>query len=262
MCTTIDSPAYKEKLHPVVQPQESATRRRHVQFSDERGDGTYGEIVTAVYPMLQLASEMSDEEKQAIWWSNDDFLSFRLMSRRLGKEAIRSEGKEDLKSYKVVVLKVQQACERFEEPTAKQRDDLKQWITATDSRRGIERLCIPEVHALRAERIRSTVQSVLWAQEYCSEMSWDCKAEFTRVLSEIRTRGARSFARLLGDCDAHSATSKAARGVRRSSQQATLLKFKSFQRKELFNTPSTIPALAENTTKLKVGKRWLRSPSA
>ncbi|KAI2506775.1 hypothetical protein MHU86_7670 [Fragilaria crotonensis] len=230
MCTAIDSPLYTIKSCPSKHPQVPTARRRRVQFCDECGTGTSGEVVTAVHPVLHRASEMSDEEKQAIWWSKDDFRSF--------KEAIRRESTQGCESYKMVIFSVQQACERFDEPSAELMHDLKQWITTADSRRGTERLCIAEVRGLRTEGIRSTVQSVLWAQDCCSEMCWDCKAEFTRVISEIRTRGARSFARLLGDCDAHSALSEAMRGVRRSPQKVGFLKCIFQQKNASWNIPS------------------------
>ena len=195
-----------------IHPHEPTGRRRgQVRFCDEDGSGTNGVTVKIVGPLLQPASAMTNDEKHAIWWSKEDSCSFTFNARLLGKEIVLREKGDDPRGYKMVILGAQQACERFEEPTAEQRHNVKKWINATDSRRGIERLCIPEVRALRAERISDTIHAVLWGQECCSDICWNCKAEFIRTSSEIGSNGARSFARLLGDCDADAARAEAMR---------------------------------------------------
>ena len=234
---------------PSIHPQERTDRGQgRVRFCEEDGTGTDRVTVTIVGPLLNPASAMSDEEKQAIWWSKSDCRAFTLNARLLGKETILRESGGDSKGYKMVILNAQQACELVEEPTTELRHNLKRWISAADSRRGIERLCIPEARALRAERITNTVHSVLWAQGYFSDMCWDCKAELTRSISESRSHGARSFARLLGDCDAHAARSEALRGLRR----AALWRCKSSSENELSNAPP-----AENKAK-SVGQKSRR----
>ena len=221
------------KRCPGIHPQESidCRKRGRVRFCEEDGIDTDSVTVTVVGPLLHPASAMSDEEKQAIRWSKSDYRSFTLNARLLGKETILRESGDDSKGYKMVILSVQKACDLADDSTAEQRHNLKQWISAADSRRGIERLCIAEVRALRVERITNTIHSVLWAQEYFSDMCWDCKAELTRSISKIRSHGARSFAQLLGDCDAHAARSEALSGVRR----AALRRCKSSSENKLLN---------------------------
>ena len=235
-------------------PQEPTARRQgRVRFCEEDGIDTDGVNVTVLGPLLHPASVMFDEEKQAIWWSKSECRSFTMNARLLGKETILRESGDDSKGYKMVILSAQQACELFEEPTAELRHSLKRWIRAADSRRGIERLCIAEVRALRAERISNTVHSVLCAQESFSDMCWDCKAELTRTISEIRSQGARSFARLLGDCDAYAAQSEALRVARR----AALWTCEQSSENELSNAP-----LAENKAKSVEQKSTRRLPAA
>lgn len=246
MCTTFTTQTHLLKCEATLIPQDIPDRRRRRARFTNDGDDNDKEEITVMGPLLEPASGMSEETKQDIWWQKDDFESFNANVNLLAQEAIRRET-ETSKGYKMTFLSAYMACDCTDGPSSQQVHYLKQWTKAAFSRRGLERLCIEELSQQRMERRKKTIAAVLDSQGCSSNMNLDNRAEFIKSVSECRSRGARSFAALLGEGDAFASREvsqlNSGLNVNIVEKKVTQQGDKKEQTKRLFNKEKKFPRI-------------------
>lgn len=90
-------------------------------------------------------------------------------------------------------------------PSARDVEKLSQWARVAHSRRGLEKMSLPEISQLRKECRLSVVRSVLETQSRPDFSSAEERFQTIRIQCERRTRAARLFAQVLGQADAAAA---------------------------------------------------------
>lgn len=172
-------------------------------------DESSAPTIEMVGPLLVPSSEMSCEEKEAVWWQQHDYDSFCANLRVLAVESRRRDminGKSDPACYSAVIHRAYTACVGYDAkgPSRKERSRLAQWTILANTRRGLERGCVRQIGIYRSEQKKEAIQGVLRAQRKLRRSQQD-KADILCMVSESLTRSARLYAALLGEADAFAA---------------------------------------------------------
>jgi hypothetical protein len=159
---------------------------------------------------------LSDVDLVELWWSESELKSFQNSATLLKKEIMKHSKIDTRHSFADILTTTFLSCDFIDGPTPKQRHYLREWTRNAPSRRGIENLIVSELALIRKDKKRKAIEDVLTAQECCSNLCQDMKAEFIRSISECRSMTARNFASMIGDADAYAEGFKII-SIRRSS---------------------------------------------
>mmetsp|Transcript_17882 Transcript_17882/g.32325 ORF Transcript_17882/g.32325 Transcript_17882/m.32325 type:complete len:251 (-) Transcript_17882:1174-1926(-) len=184
--------------------------RRRVHFGDETSESsTAKEKVDILRPLLTPSSEMSILDKRDLWWQPNEFDAFLENAKILATESRRFDSPNDDGCYAEVIRSVYWSCEgsKAKGPTRKQFHKLSQWIKVARTRRGLERVCVPEIGVSRSRRKKDVIRGVLRAQKKRQQnRSQKDKDVLLSMVSKTLTRPARLFAAVMGEADAHAAS--------------------------------------------------------
>mmetsp|Transcript_35699 Transcript_35699/g.53219 ORF Transcript_35699/g.53219 Transcript_35699/m.53219 type:complete len:297 (+) Transcript_35699:247-1137(+) len=168
-----------------------------------------------IIELIPLPDELSQEERQSVWWTMDDYQEFSETAHHICKE-VRRHGAlttgldEALKRSERAAKMVDES--RVEEVITKISADpgLAQWCTHGHSRRGLERSGSRYHNSFRGVQAQDTRACALLFQSNLSR-------EELRTEYLLRSRSARIFARLMGEADAIAATRTPTMALRRWS---------------------------------------------
>mmetsp|Transcript_12120 Transcript_12120/g.16935 ORF Transcript_12120/g.16935 Transcript_12120/m.16935 type:complete len:283 (+) Transcript_12120:33-881(+) len=172
-------------------------RKRKVRFQDD----------SEIIQFVQRASELSDCEKQDLYWSKQDYCRFRASSRAIATMVRDSREHTNPRSYANVIMRAYTACGEWqsEGPDEKTRKQLQQWTRVGTARRGLERWGVKEIGAIITKRKDLALSGVLRIQKMVQareEMSDEERADFIRISYEQLTRPAKIFGETMGQADA------------------------------------------------------------
>ena len=144
------------------------------------------------------------EESHLSWYSAEELHTIKEKCHTLARQIYKSEKNfvEMQTSYRNVLIRVYDACcqtpSEQKEPTITQQDTmlLQKIITKSNTRTGLERVCIRQIAHDRRFRRGQVVDAVLGIQA-CKSGSERAKTELTRMSSECVSRASRRFARFM-----------------------------------------------------------------
>ena len=157
------------------------------------------------HPCVPLLSELSDEDREAIWFTAAEFDRFQLTSRMIAREC-RKLG------YGSLLLTAN-------EDTDESLLALKRWAIHGHSRRGLEHWCCLTHGAIRKARHTNLIRKVLQAQDAFRQKKVDDAAFWIGEVSRNHSQQARRFARKLGVADAFAAISFESNATRRTASE-------------------------------------------
>lgn len=182
-------------------------------FNDGDDDENDSRVsVTIIPPLLIAASDMSDAERRAIWYQPQEYDAQQHTARNIALAIRRREPcdpRGNPTTYSNVLARVYTSClsTRMNGPTKQDMDKLSHWTRVAHSRRGLEKMSLPEISKLRKQCKDKVVQAVLEAQDCLLDnaTSYEERADVIRRQCERRSRSASLFAAAMGQADAKAA---------------------------------------------------------
>lgn len=180
-----------EEMFTLMEPQQ----RAFVQF---------GEPLTREMP---ARSSLSDEEKEAMFYAREELRAMRDEASTMAKQVIRKQNLEKPMSYAAVVKRTYDACCLGN--AVPKSDDIRllvRWGKLRPARRGLEKVCVPDVCQRSRDRRMKAVRTVLEIQKRAQHLKPSEREQLLRKASVTVGQVARVHARVLGIVDAASVT--------------------------------------------------------
>jgi hypothetical protein len=198
----------------VIRKLIEASKCRRVKF---------GSVETIQLHDVPPASQMTMKERGTLWWSRDDFKSFKSSIKIMSKSMrYRPEGAAGAElSYASTLGRVYAACVNANtdddiDIAVVDRDLLIQWARNAHCRRGLERRVVRSIIKMEGCDVR---EKVIYAVNYLNSnptIDQDIKDESINTLCTRMTRPARLFAQCLALVDAECVTPNEKEGKRLS----------------------------------------------
>jgi hypothetical protein len=191
----------KKQLPPLLLEE---TSRRRVRFSI---------VQTALLEDVPLASQMTETEKNTLWWSEDETAIAKQCIATICDTTTtpcRPNCGDSSSSYISVLGRVYDQCHNskstYSSPAVDGNDQklLSQWARNSQFRRGLEARII---HSTIREQRKGARETLVYAVQMLHKnkmIDVKTKAEVIRKCSERMTKGARLFAQSLAQADAES----------------------------------------------------------
>lgn len=186
-------------------PKPSRRQRRRVRFErSETGDGVKTSEIAA--PHRQLFSDA-----QRLWWQREDFERIRLEASKVTEDirlgdVLWADARKY--SYSKCLSKLYRCSNKKNAELSSQvKDDFFFWILVGHSRRGLERFVMDDLRKDREQKRCDAFETVLVEQDKCEErhLSIEETERIIHAAYEKQSRGAKKFAELMGEADAHAA---------------------------------------------------------
>lgn len=189
-----------------VAVQRNKKKGKRVSFDrDERGN-----VKTDILgPLLKPSSEMSDLEKQSLYWRKWDYDVFRSARHMLVSVTRQSFAREpprtcrnNTDSYQKIITRLSDACHETE--TLARRQDLYRLAsegTRTNSLRGLEHHLVPEVTTQRQAEKKRFHAKFMEIQELLSGGDPDLKVDGLCRVSRMYSESDKLYAQAFGTVD-------------------------------------------------------------
>ena len=156
----------------------SRATRISVHFHQPNGERNDGVVVDYIPNNLIPASQMTESQKQSMWWQQDDYAMFKMTARMIAYEILRRDSPySNQNSYSSILQKIFDSCCQSPDESAAlpclfhghDYQAMHQWLDVAVSRRGLERWSLPVVAKERQRRKQDHLSAVLRVQhEFCS----------------------------------------------------------------------------------------------
>lgn len=166
--------------------------RAHVQF---------GEPLTKEMP---ARASLSDEEREHMFYARDELRAMRDEASTLAKQVIRKQDLSKELSYAAVVKRTYDACCQGNSVIPKSEDIrlLVRWGKLRPARRGLEKVCVPDVCQRSRDRRLNAIQTVLEIQKRSKHLKKGEREQLLRKASVTVGQVAKIHARVFGIVDA------------------------------------------------------------
>jgi hypothetical protein len=166
--------------------------RSHVQF---------GEPLTREMPPR---ASLSDEEKERMFYARDELRAMRDEASTLAKQVILKQDLNKESSYAAVVKRTYDACCQGNSVIPKSEDIrlLVRWGNLRPARRGLEKVCVPDVCQRSRDRRLNAIQTVLEIQKRSKHLKRGEREQLLRKASVTVGQVSKTHARVLGIVDA------------------------------------------------------------
>ena len=158
-----------------LRSRATASRVHFHQYNCESIDD--GVVVDYIPNNLIPASQMSEPQKQSMWWQQEDYAMFKMTARMIAYEILRRDTPySNQNSYSSILQNIFESCCLLpDELTAlpcphhdHNKEAMHQWLDVAVSRRGLERWSLPAVAKERQQRKQDHLSAVLRVQrEFC-----------------------------------------------------------------------------------------------
>ena len=232
-CITYDA-CIKQRRKELKHIEKAASTLPKMQLFlhlEERRRVRFSVVETFVLEDVPLASQMTEKEKDNLWWCEDDSdMARQCIATICNTTQSRPNCGDSSLSYISVLGRVYDQCHDTKSANSSSPVDendqklLSQWARNSHFKRGLE----PHIIASIGEQKKASRKTLVYAVQLLHEnkmIDVETKAEVIRKCSERISRGARLFAQSLAQADVESL--KPRRKVSRRIRYQTFLKFAS-----------------------------------
>jgi hypothetical protein len=161
----------------------------------------FGEPLTREMP---ARASLSDEEKEHMFYARDELRAMRDEASTLAKQVIRKQDLAKELSYAAVVKRTYDACCQGSSVVPKSEDIrlLVRWGKLRPARRGLEKVCVPDVCQRSRDRRLNAIQTVLEIQKRSKHLKRGEREQLLRKASVTVGQVTKVHARVLGIVDA------------------------------------------------------------
>jgi hypothetical protein len=179
--------SYNDWIKPEAAPSllTHSRRGRRVWFPEEEDE--LAEVVCEV----DSRSELTEEDRDALFFCNDEYVSLKSDARLMSSGCERSGCSKHLDGV-------------FDEKSKEAQAKLNKWVEDGQEQRGLERMANTEMGDLRQQEQFRVIMDVLRAQDDMIIEKGEVDAEALRKVSCKATKVARHFARMMAKADARS----------------------------------------------------------
>lgn len=186
-------------------------KKVHFDIQDN-GNTSKNLKVQVMGPLLKPSSEMTESEKNDVWWQASDYTCFTREIGEIARKNFHQGTAGRSSSYSETLKRTYQACcSKPKHTTYKAiignttRKQLEQWTSTSVSSRGLEYVSVPFLVAARRRNRESCVPTLVALQNKMHETKvYDVKmmADTLCAFSERKSQSARLFAHVMGEADA------------------------------------------------------------
>jgi hypothetical protein len=167
-------------------------------------------VKTALLEDVPLASQMTDTEKNTLWWcEGETVIAEQCIATICDTTRCRPNYGDSSSSYISVLGRIYDQCHDYRSTNSSPVDEndqklLSQWARKSYLRRGLETRVIESTIEEKRGNARETLVYVVQSLHKNEKIDDRIKAEVIRMCSERISRGARHFAQSLAQADVES----------------------------------------------------------